>query len=182
MDGPLADFDLAFYQMCNNRGWTLDITNLSDPKRRRFMTDNMVNGEQRAMARRIVDSTRWFLGLPVTTGAREGVELLMEHFDVMVCTKPLEANPTCRDDKYEWLKSNFPELAPNLMICPNKSWAHGDILLDDAIKPREIPHAVWNPVCFPTGFNGPDSEWAELPRWGWGDPIEQLLQLAEPPF
>lgn len=179
MDGPLADFDLAFFNLCRSHGWELNIDSLGSPNRKRFMADNMVNDDERSMARRIVDSSRWFLGLPVTGGARNGVDLLMEYFDVQVCTKPLEANPTCRDDKYEWLKANFPELAPNLMICPNKSWAAGDTLLDDAIKTREIAHATWVPVCFPSGFNGLGSEWENLPRWTWGDPIEELLSLLE---
>lgn len=180
MDGPLADFDAAFFNMVTQRGWEIDVEGPHDLNCKRFMTDNMPHKIQRNAARIMIESSRWFRHLPVTPGAKDGVAELMDHFDVYVCTKPLERNATCRDDKYKWMIDHFPALAHRLLIMPNKSWCYADILLDDAPK-MEDGH-TWTPVIFPAGFNGEGSKWDGLPRWGWGDPIDDLLAHAEPPF
>lgn len=181
MDGPIADFDLAFYNLCRACGWELNIDGLDDPRRKRFMTDNMPNETQRRHARNIVDQTRWFNTLPVTEGAVEGVALLEEHFDVWVCTKPLEANRWCRDDKALWIRRHFPQLEDKLIIAPDKSLVHGAILLDDAPKWAWIGKASWTPVVFRSGFNGRDSMWGRLRHhWSWGEPIDLLLDIASP--
>lgn len=177
-DGPLADFDLAFYNMCVERGWELDIDSLDDPKRQRFMTDNMPNPRQRSAARCIVNETRWFRDLPVTEGALEGVPKLMEMFDVWVCTKPLEVNKHCRDDKAMWLRWWFPKLEHRLIITPDKSMVNGAILLDDAPRIEWCEQAVWNPVIFRSGFNGAGSEWELYVQWDWSQPVEELYEMA----
>lgn len=178
MDGPLANFDKAFYDFVRRSRFTLELDGLDDPRRQRFMTQNMPIDSERQYARRHVDSTRWFLELPVTDGALDGVPILMEHFDVWVCTKPLEANVNCRDDKARWLRLWFPQLEPKLIIAPTKSMVHGDILLDDAPKFDCMEIATWEPVLFPDVFNvQPGCGWEHLPRWTWGDPVEDLLEM-----
>ena len=175
MDGPIADFDQAFFDMCQTRGYELDIGSLDDPNRKRFMTDNMVHSVQRKAARIAVDTRHWFKYLPVTPGAQEGIHTLEEHFDVWVCTKPLEVNPYCRDDKAAWLRRHFPQLEKKLIIAPDKSLVNGAVLLDDAPKLEWLHRALWEPVVFRSGFNGPDSQWAHLRHWSWGDSWYELL-------
>ena len=183
MDGPLANFDLAFYQFVKRMRYTLDIESLDDPNRQRFMTQNMPLASERQAARREVDTSRWFLHLPVVPEAIEGVRELEQHFDVWVCTKPLEANRHCRDDKAAWLRGFFPQLENKLIIAPTKSLVHGAILLDDAPKHDCLARASWSPVLFPDVFNiQPGCGWEHLPRWKWGDPIRDLVKHAEPPF
>lgn len=183
MDGPLADFDQRFWDLCQQNHWPLNIDSLDDPRRHRFMTENIINPQHRVMARNVVNETSWFAFLPVTEGATEGVPELMEHFDVWVCTKPLEANRWCRDDKALWLARHFPELVDRLIIAPNKGMIRGDVLLDDAPKPKWIVDkaTAWQPVIFPAAFNGEGSMWGELPHWGWGDPVDQLVELMGVP-
>jgi 5'(3')-deoxyribonucleotidase len=177
MDGPIADFDLAFWNFCQDKGFTLDIKSLNDPKRQRFMTENFVYSSQRSLARKRIDTTHWFRDLPVTPGALDGVPMLMEVFDVWVCTKPLEVNPWCRDDKGAWLREHFPDLEHKMIIAPKKSLVRGDILLDDAPALTCIPEANWIPVVFPSVFNGEHSLWHGLPTWTWGDDPKRLLDL-----
>lgn len=175
MDGPLADFDRHFYQRCLELGYEFDVDGL-DGQRHRFFTEHMVDAVHKREARKLVDSAGWFEGLPVTPGAQEGVrELLDAGHDVWVCTKPLEVNPTCRDAKGAWLREHFPELERKLIIAPDKSLVRGDILLDDAPHLRQIAEAVWRPVVFTAPYNGEESEWAHLPHWTWGDPLEELF-------
>ena len=179
MDGPLAAFDQAFLSFVRRMRFTIDLDGLDDPRRQRFMTQNMPIHAEREYARKHVDTTRWFLELTPTEGAIRGVRQLEEHFDVWVCTKPLEANVNCRDDKARWLRNFFPQLEPKLIIAPTKSLIHGDILLDDAPKFDCMEMATWKPVLFPDVFNvQPGCGWEHLPRWTWGDDINPLLDLA----
>lgn len=178
MDGPLADFDRAFYEMCVESDYTLNITSLQDPARRRFMTDNIPDPRERALARATVDTTHWFRHLPVTPGAKDGVPELMEHFDVWVCTKPLEVNPWCRDDKYAWLVEHFPELHDRMIVAPKKRYVYGHVLLDDAPALDCAREAPWVPIVFSDVYNGTGSQWSHLPRWSWGEPIDHVYHSA----
>lgn len=180
MDGPLADFDQAFWDLCVSKGFTFNISDLNDPKRKRFLTDNMLNRHQSRVARDFVNdgANNWFRDLPPTPGAIEGTYELMEHFDVWVCTKPLEVCSTCRDDKGAWIRRYLPELEDKLIIAPDKGMIRGSLLLDDAIKLAWLAHAEWRPVVFPSVFNGEGSDWEGLPSWTWGDPVEDLLDLV----
>lgn len=179
MDGPIADFDLFFWKMCEFYGWTIDLDSLDDPKRKRFLTDNMPHISQAKAARSAVNNDhRWFAELPVVEGAKEGVRELEQFFDVWLCTKPLEANKGCRDGKGEWVEKHFPSLGDKLIITPNKAMIRGDVLLDDAIKPEWLDTAVWAPVVYDEPFNREGSTWEGWYRWSWSDPIEKLMEYA----
>ena len=132
MDGPLANFDKALYAVCQHLGIELNIKGLSDPNRKYYMTDNMVHDHEKLMIRDLLDTSHFFQYIPVTDGAIEGVKELMEYFDVWVCTKPLDANQFCRDDKMWWIKEYFPALSSKVIMAPKKSLIFGQTLLDDA--------------------------------------------------
>lgn len=178
MDGPLADFDRHFWDRCQAAGYTFDVT-CHTAQRHRFFTEHIPNRRQRAAARAMVDAPGWFADLPVTPGARAGVAALLTVFDVWVCTKPLEANPTCLNDKHAWLVEHFPALADRMITAPDKSLINGALLLDDAPKPVWFGRARWRPVIFPAPYNHNDPAFAALPRWTWGDPVERLFAVDE---
>ena len=174
MDGPLADFDAAFYALCHASGWEMHST--LQTQCHRFATDCILDRKHARLAREFVNSSRWFLDLPVTTGAIDGINELAEHADVWICTKPLEANLQCRDDKASWVRRVLgEEWERRLILTPDKSLVRGDILLDDAIKLHWLNTAEWEPVVFPTPWNGCGSDWDGLRSWKWGDPIADLL-------
>jgi 5'-nucleotidase len=181
MDGPLADFDSLFFARCAEAGFEMDCDR--DGQRHRFATSHIPDRRHRKAAREMVHNSRWFLDIPVTEGAQEGIEFLTVNFDVWICTKPLEANLTCRDDKARWLVKHFGSYwEDRLIITPDKSLIVGDILLDDAPKHEWIERATWEPVVFPTTWTMYDSEWSHLRNlrsWTWGDPIDDLLGLQE---
>lgn len=172
MDGPLADFDRHFYRRCSERGYTFDVDG-PEFQQHRYFTDHLPNKAERKEARQMVDTAGWFAELPVTPGAQAGVlDLLIAGFDIWVCTKPLEANPTCHSDKANWLLRHFPPLHDRLIIAPDKSMVIGDVLLDDAPKAAWLDRAPWKAVIFDAPFNR--GRWPELARWSWGDPIDRL--------
>lgn len=177
MDGPLADFDTAFWEAATEAGFDFGIPSL-EHQLHRFMTDHLPR-HLRDEAQAIVQQPGWFDGLPITSGAEEGVyDLLEAGVDLWVCTKPLESNPTCLNDKAAWINRYFPDLRDRLITAPDKSMIKGDLLLDDAIKLDWIERAEWSPMVFTVPFNGPHSKWADLPHWSWSDPIETLLEAA----
>ena len=176
-DGPLADFDLAFWRLGHNLGVTFDIASMKD-QTHRFADQHIPDKSARKAMRTIVNETHWFAGLPVTEYADGGVRVLEQHFDVWVCTKPLEANRWCASDKYAWLRKHFPRLADKLIVTPDKSMVQGDILLDDAIKPAWVERAAWTPVTFDAPFNRTGPHAFDL-RWKWTDPVERLVEVAK---
>lgn len=178
-DGVLADFDKAFWDLCQHLEIEMNILSMDDPNRKRFMTDNIMNRKDSNRARQYVDfgKHRWFRDLPIMDGAQEGVAALEDAgIDVWVCTKPLEANWRCRDDKAEWIRQYFPHLEDKMIFAPDKGLIKGDILLDDAPKVKWFDYAEWEPVVFPHPFNGPGSVWEGLRHWSWTDPIDELLK------
>lgn len=179
MDGPLAGFDDALWKFCQSFEIDLDISDLNDPNRKYYMTENVIREKDRQMLRIIIDKSNFFRNLPVTEGAQDGVQELVKHFDVWVCTKPLDTNVTCRNDKMAWIEKHFPDLYTKVIMAPKKSMVDGDILLDDAPALSCIETAMWKPVIFTDAFNGANSEWAPYPHWSWNDPIDLLTEYAE---
>lgn len=174
MDGPLADFDAHIHTKAGLYGW--DFTCPQPCAKHRFLTD-CVPGPHAYQMRNVINKTRWFKDLPLVEGAFEGIHDLLDHADVWICTKPLEANHNCRDDKARWVRHHLGEWwEQRLIIAPDKSLVRGNILLDDAIKPEWLPHAEWHPVVFSMPFNGEGSKWEHWPHWTWGDPIGALLR------
>jgi 5'(3')-deoxyribonucleotidase len=178
MDGPIAGFDLGLWELCKALDVEMDIIDLDDPNRKYYMTENMVDPDDAAMVRHVINTTHFFRNLPVTPGALEGVRELMEVFDVWVCTKPLDANRYCRDDKMYWIKENFPDLHNKVIMAPKKSMVIGDILLDDAPAVSCIPANSWRPVVFTDTFNISHKDWGSLEHWSWGDDVEKLVAIA----
>jgi 5'-nucleotidase len=180
MDGPLADFDRLFFDRCAENGWRLDCT--LEEQRHRHATDHLPDRRERRLARQMVHTTRWFLDLPVTPGAQEGLEALAAAGQVWIVTKPLEANPWCRDDKAAWLERSFGEQwVQRLIVAPDKSMIRGDVLLDDAPREDWFAAASWRPVIFSRPWNGAGSRWADLPHWSWGDRVDVLTSGIAPP-
>lgn len=178
-DGVLADFDLRFHEACMEHAWTWDCDG-PDTQRHRFGTDHIIDPRHRKLARRHVDTSRWFLDLPVIEGAIEGMHELARHAEVWIATKPLESNPYCRDDKAAWVRRHLgEEWERRMFIAPDKSVLNGTLLLDDAHKPDWCKRASWSPVVFARPWNGEGSKWEGWPRWTWGDGVDALLARAE---
>lgn len=179
MDGPVAAFDPAVYDLCVANDWSLDIDSPGD-SRHRYFTDHIIVDDHRAACRAVLDADGWYRALPVTPGAQEGVEaLLSAGHEVVVCSKPHDASPDCAAEKLAWLAEHFPMLADEYVFTRDKAYAHGGpgrpgILLDDAIVHGQVIRASWEPVTFAMSWNGPDTIYGRYPRWSWGDPIERL--------
>lgn len=194
MDGPLADFDLAFYLLCEDNGATMHGGTVGKDNPctvHRFATDCIDDKRLRRQMLQAVETRRWFATLEPTPGALEGLNRLAEHpavGEVFICTKPMEKNITCRDDKAHWVTRYLgTDWTQRLILAPDKSMVRGDVLLDDAPKkPWVVPgRAEWAPVVYPTPWNAPGTELSvhvgleDAPRWDWTRPIDELVGYAE---
>lgn len=176
MDGPLADFDRAFWDLCEQMGFEMNCTR--GQQSQRFATDHVVHFDDRRWIRRHIDTTDWFRHLPVTPGALKGMATLAQLAEVWVVSKPLLLNPRCRDDKAAWLKEHFG-LTYHLILANDKSMIRGHVLVDDAPHLDWLADASWWPLIYRTTWNGDGSRWEKLPRWDWNDGVDTLLAFAE---
>jgi 5'-nucleotidase len=178
MDGPLAAFDDHYFRRNEENGWPMEVT--VENQTLRFASGHVIDKEHRRLATAMVNSPGWFRELPVTPGAQKGMAELAQVADVWIVTKPLEANPTCRDDKAVWLEQHFGiGWIDKLILTPDKSLILGDLLVDDAPKPEWYDHATWDPVIFTKPYNGEGTKWAGPPRWTWADGIDALMAHAD---
>lgn len=178
-DGPLAAFDLHFWNRCNDEGYVFDV---DDPLKQtlRWFTDHIPDPKHRANARKMIDTTRWFRDIPVTEGAQEGLAKLSKVAEIFICTKPLDNDEYCLLDKRQWIGKHFPKFVDRLITAPDKSVIKGDILLDDAPKLKWLPRADWSPVIYSTPSNSHEgSELWEFPHWDWTQPIDELIEIAK---
>lgn len=184
MDGPLADFDRHYWDTTVDlHGHVFDVATLADT-RHRFISDHLPPSVARQM-RKIVNELGWFADLPPVPGAAEGLKALAAHpgAEVWICSKPLEANPTCRDDKAAWLDEHMGDgWSRRLILAPDKSLIQGGILIDDAIKPDWTARASWTPVVYPMPWNRPGTKHGQCwPRWDWSRPVTELPHMGGPP-
>lgn len=187
LDGPVADFDGHFRARCAENGWPLD----DGPPMHRYATKHVSSHAHRQLAHQMVETAGWYLELPPVAGALDGLATLAVHADVWLCSKPLEKNPTCRDDKGAWVRRHLgPDWERRLIIAPDKSMIRGDLLLDDAPNPAWFATASWAPVIYTAPYNERGSEWAGLPHWTWSSPqrlhefdwdVEAALAAGERP-
>ncbi len=181
MDGVLADFDLAFYERSCELVGESPFAFGDDPSKQahRFMTDDIKPefSHLRNKLRAQVEQEGWFLDLPEIEGAVEGMDRLIEFARVWICTKPLESNPWCRDEKAKWIRQKMGTYwETRLILAPDKSLIRGRLLLDDAIKPHWVPDSEWEPVVFPAPFNAPGTtHGADWRRWDWSMDPEELV-------
>ncbi len=147
-DGPLADFDAALDQVLADLGH-----NPSDLVATEWDYTNDVTRHFGAAAATALDVARlspgFFRHLPVTPGAQEAVERLLEAgCEVAVCTAPSLANPTCASDKLWWIERHFPALSERVIITIDKTWVHGDVLVDDKPKVTGMLTPSWSHLRF----------------------------------
>jgi 5'(3')-deoxyribonucleotidase len=116
----------------------------------------------------------FFRSLPLKKGAKEGVDILLQRYKVVIATSlPLFRPPGVQlrhaEDKVEWLEEHFPYFVEtkNIIISKRKDLIKGDLLIDDApqfIKMFQgnvlIMDAPWNRKL----TNLPRAEsWAQVP-------------------
>lgn len=182
LDGVVVAFDEHLFnrtRQVNHQFWPEGYTPAAQTAR--FCTDHAVTSFARRTIRDWIEQPGFFYELPPLPGALDGLAVFEDdpRIELWFVTKPLEANPTCRDDKARWLETHLGlGWSRRLIIAPDKAKVDGHILLDDAPKLAWLDRARWQPVIFDRPYNRTGSPWGHLPRWSWGQPVDELLGHA----
>lgn len=178
MDGVIADFDEQFFTRAIESGWSFDIEHRSHQVSR-WLTDHMPHKHEKKQAWKMLGSGGWFRNLPVIEGSKQGMYELDKLADIWICTKPLDSDPTCLQDKRDWVAQHFPKFKNKLIITPDKSLIKGAVLLDDAPKMHWLETAEWKPLIYSHPFNShADSPLYEYPHYDWSQPVDKIVEYA----
>ena len=178
-DGPLADFDAALDEVLADLG--------HDPTRLVATEWDYTNDVTRHFgpdAARALDVARlspgFFRRLPVTPGAQEAVErLLTAGCAVAVCTAPSLANPTCASDKLWWIERHFPALAERVIITVDKTWVHGDVLVDDKPEVTGALTPSWSHLRFASKGTDHLEDGREISDWSQWRAVLDLAGIPQ---
>lgn len=178
MDGVLADWGAAYDAGLNFRpGETRGIPRHSE--QRGFDLFEGLTEYQSSLVREVMDELDYFYLDPIP-GAIEAVQSMREYgHEVMICTSPWLSNPSCLNDKIDWVCKHLGEgWEDRVIITKDKTIMLGDVLIDD--KPNIKGHTTptWTQVIFDQPYN---QDRQDLPRLRtWDDWDNSTLGGARP--
>jgi len=174
-DGPLADFDAALDRVLADLGHDPALLVATE-----WDYTNDVTRHFGPAAAAALDAARlspgFFRDLPVTAGAQEAVEHLLEAgCEVAVCTAPSLANPTCASDKLWWIERHFPALSERVIITIDKTWVHGDVLVDDKPLVTGALTPTWSHLRFASKGTSHLDDGREIDDWSEWQAVLELV-------
>lgn len=140
---------------------------------------NHYEGEIRTHLKAIENETGFFGSLPPIQGAIEAAcEIQALGHKVCICTRPSKhVTAMCALDKYRLINEHLgPEWIERTMIVRDKTFAHGDILIDD--KPKitgAVKHPTWSHVVYDWPYN----RHINKPRLSWDMDWRTVLEGLE---
>ena len=148
MDGVIVDWDRGFMNEWKGRS--------PINRYKSYIMQECVPSEYKAEATLIARQPGFFASLPPCKGAIEAVKHLAQlpGINVLICSSPLLANPTCMQDKVDWIRNHFgPEWAEKLVLTRDKTTVRGDILIDDKPDICGSHHPTWTQAVFNHAYN-----------------------------
>ena len=148
MDGVIVDWDMGFRTLWCDRS-PID-------RFKSYIMQECVPASFVEEATAISRQPGFFASLPPYIYAIECVKHLssLEGFSVFICTSPLLDNPTCIQDKIDWIKKYFgPEWVERLILTRDKTTVRGDILIDDKPDIKGSHYPTWMQVVFDQPYN-----------------------------
>lgn len=173
MDSVIADWDEGF----DRRLDALGSRGRNIPRRNQREVFNLHQGlgpRQSLYVRRIMDEPGFYRDLVPVEGAVNALHAMARLHEVTLCSSPWNTNPTCNDDKKDWVARHLgPEWADKLVLTKDKTMVRGDILIDDKPMVTGRYDPEWMHILFSAPYNinvqGPRinnwSEWEEVIRW-----------------
>lgn len=154
MDSTIADWDEVFDEMLDVLGPEAD----GVPRRHArtvFDLHASLTPTESVLVRRIMDTPGFYAELKPIVGALEAIyEMLDEGHTVTFCSSPWNTNPTCNDDKRDWInKWVGPGWADSLVLTKDKTRIRGDILIDDKPQITGKFTPEWEHVLFTAPYN-----------------------------
>jgi 5'-nucleotidase len=153
MDGVLADFEGAFLDIYRRNYPDKPFIPLAE--RNSFYLRDQYAPELRSFIEGIYNSPGFYLDLPLIKGSAEGLqEMISTGHDVWICTAPSSSNPTCIQDKFDWLNRHFgSDLTKKLIVTGDKTIVRGDILIDDRPEVTGAQEPSWQHILYSQPYN-----------------------------
>lgn len=173
LDSTIADWDEGF----DRRLDALGSPGRNIPRREQRTVFNLHAGlgpRQSGYVRRVMDEPGFYRDLRPIEGAVNALRALEREHEITLCSSPWNTNPTCNDDKKDWVTEYLgPEWADRLVLTKDKTMVRGDILIDDKPSVYGKYDPEWMHILFTAPYNehieGPRinnwSEWEEVIRW-----------------
>jgi len=164
MDGVIVDWDAGF-----RRAWARfghDPSKIDRSKS--YAMEECVAPELKSAAIAVMSQPGFFQDLPPMEGAVKAVEEMVERgFSVLICTSPLPCNPTCPQDKIEWVRRHLGHIefrqpadatkrleAHDIVVMTrDKTFVAGDVLIDDKPVIRGCMRPTWEHIVFGAPYN-----------------------------
>ncbi|MCC3299328.1 5' nucleotidase, NT5C type [Arthrobacter caoxuetaonis] len=123
-----------------------------------------------------------FRNLRPVEGAVEVLrEMAGEGLNVLVVTTPTYGNPTCVQDKYEWMDRHVgPEWVNRTIIAYDKTVVSGAVLIDDKPSITGSMEPSWKHLLFTRPYNRYVESVPRIEKWE--DWKQTVLPLIEPSY
>jgi len=154
MDGTIAHFDREYDRHLEER--YAHLTGI--PRSADQISFNLWEGrseeEQRAI-QEIMDHEGFYRKLEPMDGAIDAVkEAAALGHEVHFVSTPWASNPTCAQDKYDWIAEHFgDDWRSKLILTYDKTVVSGDILFDDKDPISRRERADWVQVFYTQPYN-----------------------------
>jgi 5'-nucleotidase len=166
MDGVLADFEGEFLRRWRKK-FPRQIFYPLD-KRDTFYVHEQYGKEMQDKVREITGAPGFFASLPLIADGDLALHTLLSlGHKVIICTSPLSSNPTCLQEKYDWVNRYLgKDLARSMIIIKDKTMVMGDILIDDRPEVVGAFKPTWEHVLFHAPYNKAVANKKRLHHWG----------------
>lgn len=137
--------------------------------------------------RAIMDHPGFYADLEPIEGwadAMHGIKALGH--DVFIVTSPWLTNPTCVQDKLDWVSKVLgDEWAQRVIITKDKTLVHGDILVDDKPEISGVRTPNWEHVLFDQPYNQGLAQrrllnWSDWPALVASKNFEHIVAASTP--
>merc|ERR1712118_77020 len=194
MDGVLVDWDAGFRREWERYG--------HDPSKidraKSYAMEDCVDPKLRNAALAVMSQPGFFRDLPPMEGAIKAVEEMIERgFSVLICTSPLPCNPTCPQDKIEWVRKHLGhvefrqpgdakkrlDVQDIIVMTRDKTFVMGDVLIDDKPLIQGCMRPTWEHIVFAAPYNElkPGDERLRFDDWSsWQGVLAKRLRAFSP--
>jgi 5'-nucleotidase len=187
MDGVLADFDRGLRQTIDKEHPELHPPHpeygRQYPERLHFYNADDYPEDQRDIVRSVHNTPGFFRNLPPIMYAFDGWQRIINlGYTPRICSAPLNANPTCIEDKLEWLEQHlvprFGRYVVETAILGGRKAEYDAIaLIDDKPKVTDSENATWTHILMTQSYNNNVETDFRLDHWH-GDQLRDVLKKA----
>ena len=153
IDGVLADFDTALRIEAARQGLSIPWIPFQD--RKHFFLRDDYPVDVRPRIERLTQSKWLYRGMPPLDGARSALLAMLDlGHNVRLCTSMPPGAPHLLEEKFLWVDRHLgDEFISRIVVSSDKTWIHGDVLIDDNPHVTGSQRPTWNHILFDQPYN-----------------------------